>query len=69
MLTITKSETYKVGIGGIRAVLGGDKKRAVDFENGKSIEVSEEEYSKIIKFQWCPEAKKDTKVKGVKDGN
>lgn len=63
MLVITKSDLYKVSIGGIRAMLNNDKERAEAFERGESIEVTEEEFGKIYKLKWCLE------VPEVQDGN
>jgi hypothetical protein len=68
MLVITKSETYKVGVCGIRAMLNGDKDRADAFERGESIEVSEDEYQRIFKVKFCNEIKPIVNPE-VKDGN
>lgn len=65
MYLIIKTPTYKNGPGGIRGMLDGDKKRAVDFEDGKTIEVSKNELDNIKKLGWCMLAKK----KEVKNGN
>lgn len=50
---IKKTEKYKVGIGGIRAMLGGDKQKAIEFENGNQVEVTPDEFKRIKKFDWC----------------
>ena len=53
---VKKSNRYK---GSIRPVLGGDKKRAIDFESGKTINVTSEELEVIEKLKWGEEIKKE----------
>jgi hypothetical protein len=61
-MTITKSEKYKVGICGIRAMLDGDKEKAMKFEEGLPIDVTDEQYERISKLGWCDKQE-------VNDGN
>ncbi|MFA5773028.1 MAG: hypothetical protein WC974_09885 [Thermoplasmata archaeon] len=55
-ILIKKSSSYKVGICGVRALLG-DKERAVKFEQDEPIEVDANEFVRLTALDWCEEYK------------
>ena len=58
MKKIKKSDSYKVGVCGIRAQLQ-DKQKAIDFESDKVIEVTDEQFKIINALGWCVEVKEN----------
>uniref|UniRef100_A0A6M3JXC8 Uncharacterized protein n=1 Tax=viral metagenome TaxID=1070528 RepID=A0A6M3JXC8_9ZZZZ len=54
----TKTDKYKIGINHIRCMLDDkSKERAVAFENGDPIELSEEELRILMPLRWVKEIK------------
>ena len=56
-MLIKKSDKYKVGVSSITEIVGKVKK--LEFDEGKEIEVTEEQFERIYKLGWCIEAQEE----------
>ena len=63
-MKVIKSKTYKVGIGGVRAILI-DKQKAIEFEKGNPVEITEEQKKTLDALGWCMEVKNDSDSKNT----
>ena len=57
MLKIKKRKDYKEH----NCLLGLGKQKDADFNKGKAVDVSDEEYKGLSNFEWCEKAKGESK--------
>ena len=64
-MKVKKSTSYKVGVGGIRAILQ-DKIKSIAFEEGEAVEVTKEQLETLSKLGWIEEVKNDGNSENIK---
>ena len=52
-MLVKKGGRYKKGLCRIRGIVGGDLQKQIDFDEGKTIEVTDEQFEKLNTFNWC----------------
>jgi hypothetical protein len=50
-MKVIKSKVYLVGVGGVREILQ-DKQKAIDFENGNQVEVTDDQLKTLTTLKW-----------------
>lgn len=62
-MLITKGGKYKPGICRVRGILGDLR---FDFDEGKEVDVSNEQYELLKKYDWCELIPQKIKAKDIK---